>query len=99
MKMKIRKAIKTMRRKGKITCGTERTLKALKEGNAKLIITAENTPKHIKQKIEQENKGKIPVKNFKGTSLELGEACKKPHIVTTVNVQDLGGISIQEIED
>ncbi len=96
--MKLKKALKTIKRKGKVVYGTEATLKTLKEGRSKLVIVAENTPEKIRERI-QEKKGKTPMKTFHGTSLELGETFKRPHILTTVSVTDLGGVNTQEIDD
>ncbi len=97
--MKIEKALKQIIRTGKITYGTKETLEEIKKGNAKIVIIAQNTPIEIENKIKEEaQKEDTPIRRYRGTSKELGETCKRPHLTTTVAIKDTGSIDKKEIE-
>jgi large subunit ribosomal protein L30e len=78
----LRKAIKT----GKVFLGSKRTIKALKNGEAKVVVIAANCPSDVKSKIEKFN---VPVIEFKGTNMELGAVCGKPFSVAALAVADI----------
>ncbi|MFW5902431.1 MAG: 50S ribosomal protein L30e [archaeon] len=97
--MKIERAIKEIIRTGKITYGTKETKKSIEEGKAEIVIIAENTPRKIKEEIKEKTQEKnIPLKIYPGTSLELGETCRRPHLTTAMTVEDTGTINEKEIE-
>ncbi len=79
----LRKAIKT----GKVYTGSKRTLKALKNKEAKIVIMAENCPEEIAKAIEEYD---VPVIKYKGSNMDLGAACGKPFSVLTLAVIDPG---------
>ena len=82
---------------GKYTIGFETTLKALKRGKVKMVLVSVNCPKEKMKAIEEAAKD-VEIVTYPGTSLELGEACGKPFPVSAIAFEDLGGISISEIE-
>jgi len=97
--MKIQQALKEIVRTGEIIHGTKETLEHVEDGNAELVIIAENTPREKRQKIEEKTREKeIPLKIYPGTSKELGETCKRPHLTTTITVKDTGNIKKQQIQ-
>ncbi|ADB58041.1 50S ribosomal protein L30e [Archaeoglobus profundus] len=73
--------------KGKVYFGSKRTIKALKRGEAKLVIVSANCPKDIREKIEKYKKN-VPVLVYPGTNMELGAACGKPFSVASLAVID-----------
>ena len=79
----LRKAIKT----GKVYIGSKRTLKALKNNEAKLVIIAENCPREISEEIEKYD---VPVIKYRGNNMDLGAVCGKPFSVLTLAVVDPG---------
>ncbi len=73
--------------KGKVYLGSKRTIKALKRGEAKLVIVSANCPKEIREKIEKYRKD-VPVLVYPGTNMELGALCGKPFSVASLAVID-----------
>lgn len=71
--------------KGKVYLGSKRTIKALKRGEAKLVIVSANCPKKIREKIEK-YKGNVPVLIYPGSNMELGAICGKPFSVASLAV-------------
>jgi len=66
-------------KKGKVTIGTERTLKALKSGNAKEVFLARNCPDSVRSQIEKYCKLlEIKLNILDQDSEQLGSTCKKP---------------------
>ncbi len=98
--MKINEAMKRIIKTGEITYGEKETLETIENEEAELVMTAQNTPRDIKEKIKKKTQEKnIPTKEYPGTALELGETCKRPHLVSTVAVKNSGNINIQDIEE
>jgi len=75
--------------------GSKRTIKALKSGEAKLVVMASNCPKELKQEIEKYDK---PVVMFNGTNMELGAACGKPFSVAALAIVDAGESEILNVQ-
>lgn len=96
--MKINEALKRIRKTGEMTFGEKETLKSIEQGDSRVVIITENTPREIKDEVEEKaKKKKVPVKVFQGTSLELGELCRRPHVISTLSIESKD-ISAQEIE-
>jgi len=94
----LERELKTSIRTGKVILGTKRTLKILRNGRAKLIIVAKNTPEIIKQKIMYYAKlANFPIYEFPGTSLELGSLCGKPFSVAALAIIDEGESEILKL--
>ena len=90
----IRQAVTT----GKVILGSDKSLKALKLGHAKLVILASNCPDIVRADIEHYSKlANIPVHVYQGDSTELGLACGKPFLVSVITVLDPGSSSILNI--
>lgn len=97
--MKIKDALKRIVKTGELELGTNKTIEAIQENKAKMVITAENTPKEIEEKITRKTEeNNIKHMHYPGTSLDLGETCKRPHPVTALAVKDSGKVNIQDIE-
>merc|ERR1712200_229250 len=75
--------------------GIKSTLKTIRQGKAKLIIIAENTPALRKSEIEYYAMlAKTGVHQVSGTNVELGTACGQYFRVGTMVVTDAGDSDI-----
>ncbi len=94
----INKAIAATVKTGKVLFGANNAMKSVKIGRAKLILLAANCPKHIREDIEYYSKlSAVPVIIYNGTSIDLGAACGKPFIVSTLTVRDPGDSDILKL--
>lgn len=85
--MTLEKDIKKAVEAKKILIGTESTLKALKRGELATVVVASNCPESAKADIEHNAKvGGTPVKQFEGTSADLGALCVKPFKIAAVGL-------------
>jgi large subunit ribosomal protein L30e len=77
----IRNAIET----GAVKLGVDETKKAVREGNAKLVILASNCPDDfLKDQVQTKTL------RFPGTNVDLGSACGKPFSVSALAVIEPG---------
>ncbi|ELT91999.1 hypothetical protein CAPTEDRAFT_220577 [Capitella teleta] len=80
---------------GKYVLGYNQTLKSLRQGKAKLVIIANNTPPLRKSEIEYYAMlAKTGVHHYNGTNIDLGTACGKYYRVTTLSITDPGDSDI-----
>lgn len=87
----IRQAVTT----GKVILGSEKSLKALKLGHAKLLILASNCPEIVRADAEHYAKiANIPIHIYPGDSSELGLACGRPFLVSVMAVLEPGSSNI-----
>ena len=83
---------------GKVVLGARETKKALKRGDAKLVIHASNCPQSLRYEIKELcDKAGVPIHAYHADSLELGLACGKPYSVASLCVIDTGGTDILEV--
>ena len=75
--------LKLALRTGKVYFGANQAGKAVKDGQAKLIIKANNID-------EEMDMGSVPVKIYEGSAVELGSACGKPFSISYITVVDEG---------
>ena len=68
---------------GKVHFGVKQAVKAVKAGEAKMIIIAENAT-------GDPDIGNTPTMVYKGTGTELGSACGKPFAVSYLTIVDPG---------
>ncbi len=97
MKVDLGKALRKALRTGKVYLGSKRTIKALRKGEAKMVVVAMNCPKDIREKIEKVNKEKVPVLVYEGTNMELGAICGKPFSVAALAIIEAGESEILEV--
>merc|ERR1712141_808455 len=70
---------------GKYTLGYRKTLETLRQGKAKMVIIASNTPPLRKSEIEYYAMlAKTGVHHYTGNNIELGTACGKYFRVCTL---------------
>jgi len=80
---------------GKYVLGYRQTLKTLRQGKAKLVIIANNTPPLRKSEIEYYAMlAKTGVHHYTGNNIELGTSCGKYYRVTTLSITDPGDSDI-----
>merc|ERR1712141_717365 len=80
---------------GKYTLGYRSTLKTLRQGKAKLVIIATNTPQLRKSEIEYYAMlAKTGVHHFSGNNIDLGTACGKYFRVSCLSITDIGDSDI-----
>ncbi|XP_065062991.1 large ribosomal subunit protein eL30-like [Rhopilema esculentum] len=80
---------------GKYTLGYRSTLKTLRQGKAKLVIIASNTPQLRKSEIEYYAMlAKTGVHHYTGNNIELGTACGKYFRVSVLSITDPGDSDI-----
>ena len=90
--------IKKVMETGKTSLGTRSVEKLLKTGKAKLIIISSNCPKKTREDIQQNSRVTgIPVHEFNGTSLKLGEVCRKPFPISTMAIINPGQANISKL--
>lgn len=91
----INSRLQLVMRSGKVALGYKQTLKALRNGKAKLVIVAVNTPPIRKSEVEYYSMlAKTGVHHFTGTNNELGTACGKYFRVSCLAVLDAGDSDI-----
>ena len=98
--MELTQALKRIMATGKIQYGTNSTIENIKNGKAKAVVIAKNTPKDIKEDIQNYAKNaNIPVITSNETSLNLGEICGKPFLITALAVINPGDVKIKELTE
>ena len=94
MTVDVEKALRKAMKTGKVFLGSKRTIKALKNGEAKLVVIASNCPDEVRMEVE---KYSVPVVEFKGTNMELGAVCGKPFSVAVPAIADAGESEILNV--
>lgn len=87
MKVEIEKALRKALKTGKVYLGSSRTIKALKRGEAKLVLMASNCPEDVKSEIMKYD---TPLIEFSGNNMELGAICGKPFSVASLAIVEPG---------
>lgn len=94
----LEREIKNLIKTGKYYLGSRRSLKALKRGEAKLVIIAENAPPAIREKAFYYAKlSGARVVIYKGGSTDLGLVAGKPFPISMIAVLDTGSSRILEV--
>jgi len=80
---------------GKYNLGYRETIKQLRQGKAKLVLLANNTPQLRRSEIEYYAMlAKTGVHHYNGSNIELGTACGKYFRVGCLTVTDPGDSDI-----
>ncbi|KAH0476864.1 MAG: hypothetical protein KVP17_002964 [Porospora cf. gigantea B] len=80
---------------GKVVLGYKQCLRALREGNAKLVLFSSNCPALRRSEIEYYSLlAKVGVHPYKGDNNEMGSACGKLFRVSCMAVTDTGDSDI-----
>ncbi|RXM31644.1 60S ribosomal protein L30 [Acipenser ruthenus] len=87
----INSRLQLVMKSGKYVLGYKQTLKMIRQGKAKLVILANNTPALRKSEIEYYAMlAKTGVHHYSGNNIELGTACGKYFRVCTLAIIDPG---------
>lgn len=94
MEREIKNLIKT----GRYYIGSRRSLKALKRGEAKVLIVSEDAPPHLREKaVYYARLAGAQVIKFNGRSVDLGLVAGKPFPISMIAVVDVGSSRLLEI--
>ncbi len=94
----IEKQLSVIRRTGRMIFGYRNTLRALQRGEAKVVVLASEAPEEFRMTIRYFCAlTQTPFVEFPGTSAELGVACRRPHLVSSLAVLDVGASKILEL--
>lgn len=95
MRVDINKEIRQAVDTGKVILGRNKSLKAIKLGQAKLVIVASNCQSEVLANIKRYGGlGNIPIHIFERDSSELGVACGKLFLVSVLAVLEPGHSNI-----
>ena len=86
----IARALKAAATTGEVRYGLSQTLRAVKSGEAKLVVVSSNC--HAKDDIA--SAGSAKTLEFPGTNVELGAACGKPYAISALAVIKPGDSNI-----
>ena len=86
----IARALKAAATTGEVRYGLSQTLRAVKSGEAKLVVVSSNC--HAKDDIA--SAGSTKTLEFPGTNVELGAACGKPYAISALAVIKPGDSNI-----
>lgn len=87
----IRRAVDT----GKVIFGAKQSEKSINTGQAKLFITASNSPNFSKERLLAKAKiANTNIVEFQGTNFELGQVCGKPFNISFMAIKEAGKSTI-----
>jgi large subunit ribosomal protein L30e len=90
----IDRALRSSIRTGKVVLGSNRTVEAGLNGQAKLIIYAEDCPQIVRAQLDSID---LPVYGYQGMGKDLGSACGKPFSVAALAVIEPGDSEIMAL--
>ena len=94
--MDINKALRTAVSTGQVTFGINEAKKALKTGQAKLMIICSNCPQRFVDNLSKNKKASTY--NFSGTNIELGSSCGKPFPISVLTIIKPGKSNIMQLK-
>lgn len=93
--MDINREIRVAVNTGKVSFGVKEAMDNVEEGNAKMLIVANNCPESDFDGKEYEG---VPIYHYKGINKELGSAAGKPFAISTITVMDSGDSNILSLK-
>ncbi|MFX0122315.1 MAG: 50S ribosomal protein L30e [Candidatus Hodarchaeota archaeon] len=95
MKQELEKAISMAISTGKVKIGYDATIKSVLSGKVKATLISNNIPLDSKKILLRNCElSQIPVIEYEKTGFDLGAACGRPHIVSTLAIIDPGNSKI-----
>ena len=92
----LEKALRDAIKEKKCTLGTKEVLNSLK--NSKLVVMSQSIKKNSSESFEEDvKKQKVPMVEFKGSSVALGKLCGLQFRVSTVSFTSLSDANIKSI--
>jgi large subunit ribosomal protein L30e len=83
---------------GKCFLGAKSSIDAIKNGEAKLVVVAANCPRNEYEDIQRYAQlSGIKIREFNGTSWDLGEVIGRPHMVAVIAILEPGDSKILEL--
>ncbi len=94
--MDVQRSLRTVIASGSVRIGADQTQKAIRDGEAKLVILARNSPadEAIREAASSKN---VPVYDFQGMGTQLGPACGKPFTISALAIVDTGESDILQL--
>lgn len=93
--MDINREIRVAVNTGEVNFGVKEAKDNIEEGNAKLLIVANNCPEEDFMGNEYED---VPIYHFNGMNKDLGSAAGKPFAISTLVVIDSGDSNILSLK-
>ena len=90
----IDRALRSSIRTGKVVLGSNRTVEAGLNGQAKLIICAEDCPHDVRAQLDSMD---LPLYGYQGMGRDLGSACGKPFSVAALAIIEPGDSEIMAL--
>ena len=94
--MDVGRSLKSVIATGAVAIGERSCRRALKKGDVKLMIYANNCPKEFVDELSEEKK--TPLHQYDGNNSTLGSACGKPFSVSSVAILDAGASDIMSLK-
>jgi len=94
MDIDLKKALRNVVNTGTVLIGSKRTIKAVDNKEAKVVILSSDCPKDVVDRIT----GKVSIINFPGMGIELGTTCDKPFAIATMSVIEPGESDIMAVK-
>ncbi|MDI9620035.1 MAG: 50S ribosomal protein L30e [Candidatus Nezhaarchaeota archaeon] len=92
------KELRVALRTGKVIMGGNEVLKLASAGKGKLLILASNCPEKLKKEVEYYARlSHIPIYHAPYTSRELGGACQRGHMISSLAILDEGDSEILKV--
>ncbi|MGM0510070.1 MAG: 50S ribosomal protein L30e [Thermoplasmatota archaeon] len=89
--MDVKRAIRLAVNTGETTFGVKEASKEIEEGNAKMLVVADNCPEKKYKKDEIQG---VPIYHFDGNNHELGSAAGKPFTASVITIIEQGNSNI-----
>lgn len=89
------RALRSSIRTGKVLLGSNRTVEAGLNGQAKLIVYSADCPVDVKMQLEAVD---VPVYGYQGMGKDLGSACGKPFSVAALAIIEPGDSEIMALQ-
>ena len=89
------RALRSSVRTGKVLLGSNRTVEAGLNGQAKLIVYSADCPVDVRMQLEAVD---VPVYGYQGMGKDLGSACGKPFSVAALAIIEPGDSEIMALQ-
>ena len=95
--------IKVALKSGKVIYGRNQVLKNMRQKPYGMLIMANNAPMDLQYQIQHYNslldeKERIFIHTYKGSSWDLGLACAKPYMISVLGIYDYGDSDLQSLK-
>lgn len=93
MAVDLNKALRNTIQTGKVYIGSNQTLNAVHNAQAKAVVLAANCPRDVREQIS----GKVPIIDFSGMGVDLGTVCGKPFVISVLAIVEPGESEILKV--